>query len=339
MRKRETENTTKTVTLQDIADELGLSKSTVSRVLSGSGRISSETRQKVMECAENNGYKPNLLAKGLATSRSFNIGVLLPDDGAQSDIPFFHKCLAGITQEAAASGYDVLVIVSGSNNSDHLERVLNQNKADGVIITRLMENDTRIKLLKETSMPFIVIGSDSDRHVCHVDTDNEEACRKFTVKLIDRGCRRFLYLGGPSDITVNRARTRGFMRAMEETAVDGITWLSCLENRDVFDIEKNLMEASSLIPDCIICGDDVICSHTMNWLDKAELRVPEDVQVASFYNSSLLERYGTVHAIDVDAAKVGKAAAGCLLRLMSGDRVEERNWVSYSMIFRDPPID
>ena len=78
----------KSVTLKDIADELGFSKTTVSRVLSGTGRISEETRRLVLECATAHNYKPNSLAKGLATSKSFNIGVLLPGDGEQADIPF-----------------------------------------------------------------------------------------------------------------------------------------------------------------------------------------------------------------------------------------------------------
>ena len=327
----------KTVTLKDIADELGLSKTTVSRVLSGTGRISEETRQMVLECAKAHNYKPNMLAKGLATSKTFNIGVLLPKDGEQADIPFFHKCLAGITQEAAVHGYDALVLVTNGNSTEHLERILRQNKADGVIITRLMEGDSRLKLLEESAIPFVVIGSDTEPGIVQVDTDNEDACRKFTETLAGRGFKRFLFLCGPSDITVNKLRERGFRRAMKNYGLDEKSYRICSENRNMYDVEKNLMETVDFFPDCILCGDDVLCSYTMTWLDKAEILVPEDIMVASFYDSSLLERYGCVSAIQVDATKVGRTAVSVLMRMLSGEQVDAKNSVEYSFLFKDKP--
>ena len=325
----------KSVTLKDIADELGFSKTTVSRVLSGTGRISEETRRLVLECATAHNYKPNSLAKGLATSKSFNIGVLLPGDGEQADIPFFHKCLAGITQEAAIHGYDALVLVSSGNSSEHLERILRQNKADGVIITRLLEDDSRLRILRESTMPFVVIGSDTEPGVVQVDTDNEEACRKFTETLALRGFKRFLFLCGPMNITVNKLRERGFLSAMKNCGFDGNSYRICSENRNMYDIEKNLMETVDFFPDCIICGDDLLCSYTMTWLDKAEIQVPEDIMVASFYDSSLLERYGCVSAIQVDATKVGRTSVSVLMRMLAGEHVEDKNNVEYSFLLKD----
>ena len=332
LRNQDVNVSSKTVTLKDIADELGLSKTTVSRVLSGTGRISEETRRMVLECATAHNYKPNSLAKGLATSKSFNIGVLLPGDGEQADIPFFHKCLSGITQEAAAHGYDALVLVTSGNSSEHLERILRQNKADGVIITRLMENDSRLRLLKESTMPFVVIGSGTEPGVVQVDTDNEEACRKFTEQLANHGYKRFLFLCGSSDITVNKLRERGFRKAMKNCGFDENSFRICSENQDMNDIERNLMDTVDFFADCIICGDDVLCSYTMTWLEKAEIQVPEDIMVASFYNSSLLERFGSVSAIQIDADRVGRTAVSVLMRKLAGEDVPEKNSVSYSFV-------
>lgn len=335
LRNQSGDNFLKTITLKDIADELGISKSTVSRVLSGTGRISEETRKKVLDYAADHDYRPNLVAKGLATSRSYNIGVILPDENVYSDIPFFHRCLAGITREAASKGYDPLILVSEDNSTDHLERVLMQNKADGVIITRLMEDDSRIRLLKETSVPFIVIGSGTEDGVCQVDTDNEDASFSFTEQLIERGCRRLLLLCGPLDITVNRLRKAGFEKAVAKYSEKGVSCKICAENNVAEDVIRNLTENASFGADCMIFGDDVLCSHAMEWIEKNDLSLPDNVQIASLYNSSLLERYGCVHAVDADASAAGKAAAELLLKKLAGENVSDRNVIRYSLVFRD----
>ena len=335
LRRPDVHVSSKSVTLKDIADELGLSKTTVSRVLSGTGRISEETRRRVLECVESYDYKPNLVAKGLATSKSFNIGILLPSESEQSDIPFFHRCLSGITQEASAYGYDALVLVSSGNSAEHLERVLMQNKADGIVITRLMENDGRLKLLRASSMPFVVIGSGTEEGIVQVDTDNEEACCKFTELLVEKGFKKFLFVCGPEDITVNKFRKSGFLKAMKKNGLGEKSYSISTGNKQMYDVEKTLMESVSFLPDCIICGDDVLCSYTMNWLDKAEIQVPDDIMVASFYDSSLLERYGCVPAIQIDATKVGRTAVSVLMKMLAGEHVEDKNNVEYSFLLKD----
>ncbi|MCR4939935.1 MAG: LacI family transcriptional regulator [Treponemataceae bacterium] len=332
LRSSDKQSISKSVTLKDIADELGLSKTTVSRVLSGTGRISEETKNRVLECVKSYDYKPNLVAKGLATSKSFNIGVLLPGDDEQSDIPFFHKCLSGITQEAALHGYDALVMVSSGNSAEHLERVLRQNKADGIVITRLMEDDSRLKLLQNSALPFVVIGSGTADGIVQVDTDHENACCEFTELLIEKGFHKFLFLYGPEEITVNRFRKNGFLKALKKCGIEEASFRMSGNNRLLSDVEKSLMENVSFLPDCIICGDDVLCSYTLNWLDKAEIQVPEELMVASFYNSNLLDRFTKVPAVDVDADMEGRTSVSVLMSMLKGERVEEKTRVDYSFI-------
>ena len=88
-------------TIDDIAEELKISKTTVSRAISGKGRISEETRAKVMAYIEKAGYKPNAIARGLAKNRTYNIGFAVPGDYGLVDLPFFQNCLWGICTYAA----------------------------------------------------------------------------------------------------------------------------------------------------------------------------------------------------------------------------------------------
>lgn len=99
----------KKITIEDVAEALNVSKTTVSRAISGKGRVGSATKEKILAYIEENNYVPNAIAKGLAQSRTYNIGITVPDDFALMDLPFFQKCLMGVCEQAGHTDYDVLV--------------------------------------------------------------------------------------------------------------------------------------------------------------------------------------------------------------------------------------
>ncbi len=93
------EQLNKNLTIADIADALGVSKTTVSRAISGKGRISEATRERVKAYMKENNYKPNIIAQGLAQSRTYNIGVVMPSDYGIEDISYFQNCMVGIQEQ------------------------------------------------------------------------------------------------------------------------------------------------------------------------------------------------------------------------------------------------
>ena len=99
----------KNITIADIANALGVSKTTVSRAISGKGRIGNETKERVLAYIVEHNYKPNVIAQGLAKSRTYNIGVVMPGDYCLVDLPFFQNCLTGLHEIAASMGYDILL--------------------------------------------------------------------------------------------------------------------------------------------------------------------------------------------------------------------------------------
>ena len=96
------------ITIDDVAKALGISKTTVSRAISGKGRVGSDTRDKVMEFIEKHNYRPNVSAKALASQRTYNIGVVWPDDYNAVDLPFFQRCMIGMTEATSSVGVDIL---------------------------------------------------------------------------------------------------------------------------------------------------------------------------------------------------------------------------------------
>ena len=101
----------KKITMLDIANELNVSKTTVSRAISGRGRIGKETREKVLNYIGTLGYTPNNIARGLASSKTYNIGVIIPDNKDGGEAPFFKAALVGITEAAVRQDYDTVLVV------------------------------------------------------------------------------------------------------------------------------------------------------------------------------------------------------------------------------------
>ena len=126
------------LTIGDIAQELGVSKTTVSRAISGKGRIGEETRRKVLAYIEEHNYSPNVVAKGLAQNKTFNLGLVLPGDYNIVELPFFQKCMLGISRTASEAGYDVLISMVTSDNITQLQRAVTNRKIDGAILTRTL---------------------------------------------------------------------------------------------------------------------------------------------------------------------------------------------------------
>ena len=101
----------KNITIADVAEALGVSKTTVSRAISGKGRIGRETRERVLAYIEEHDYKPNVIAKGLAQSKTYNICVVMPGEYDVVDLTFFQECLFGIQEIAGSMEYDILLSI------------------------------------------------------------------------------------------------------------------------------------------------------------------------------------------------------------------------------------
>lgn len=183
---------TKAYTIDDIAKELGVSKTTVSRAISGKGRLSAETRARVQAFIEAHNYRPNAVAKSLAQSRTYNLGMVLPSN---IELSFFQECMAGICGVASRNDYDVLVSVVNGKDTSQLERVIDNHKVDGVIVSRSTVNAPEVELLKKKQVPFVVIGTTADPELITVDNDTRRACKELTALLLKKGLRRMTLLG------------------------------------------------------------------------------------------------------------------------------------------------
>jgi DNA-binding LacI/PurR family transcriptional regulator len=323
----------KNITISDVADALGVSKTTVSRAISGKGRIGEETRSRVMEYITEHEYTPNVIAKGLAQSKTFNLCVVMPGNYALVDLPFFQEAIIGIQEEAERMQYDILLCISKQEDMSSLERILSNRKVDGVLLLRTSVKDPQIELLLERRMPFVTVGSTEYEHVPQIDHDHESACRKLTALLLERRLERIALLGGNANFVVNQSRFRGFDKAYEQMGKNidpALIYWNLETDERIDDAVDSALENRA---DCILCMDDAICGQVLRRLRLEQKKVPEDVRVASFYNSSVLENnIPSITSLSFDARALGAAACSNLLAQIAGEDYEEKRLLSYEIV-------
>ena len=203
----------KPINITQIAQALGVSKTTVSRAISGNGRISAATRQRVLDYVKEHNYTPSMMARGLVKRCSYNISLVISTQFSDFELPFLRKVMRSVYQVAGDSDYDVLLTLVGENETRPVERLLDNRKIDGLILTRTLERDPLIPLLKARKVPFVVIGQPEDDQVLSVDHDQMGGCREMTSLLLMKGMKHIALLGGSMLYTVNQSRLEGFRQA------------------------------------------------------------------------------------------------------------------------------
>ncbi|MBQ9644382.1 MAG: LacI family DNA-binding transcriptional regulator [Lachnospiraceae bacterium] len=325
-----------TITIDDVAQALGVSKTTVSRTISGKGRISEGTRARVQEYIQEHNYKPNAVAQSLAAQRTFNLGLVCPIEYEIFNLTYFHRCMLGISEVAAENGYDILLSMVNGDDVTNLRRIVENHKVDGVILTRSLVDDMCMKYLKESGIPFVVIGTCPDPEVVQVDNDHLGACSELTSILIAKGCRKLLLAGGEKQNIISQTRAKGFREAFRRAR------LKAEESWIYYDTEirglipEILTRALQEHADGIICMDEKLAEAVLAQCREKEIRIPEDFKLASFYDSGFLAHsVPAVTAIDIDDTKLGFVAAQTLLKLIRGEPVQNQHLRNYQIILRE----
>ena len=323
------------MTIDDIARELGVSKTTISRAISGKGRISASTRKKVLDFCQECGYKPNMIARGLAESKTYNIGVVLPNDSDLNEIPFFQVCLLGIIEMATSYEYDVVVSTVGADDITKLVRLVENQKVDGFILTRTRIHDAQIEYLSKHNVPFVVVGTSESGGVIQIDNHHVEACREMTSMLIMQKLKHLSFIGNNSTHIVSRMRYQGFIEGCELNQITPRSDCIYLDCNTRLMVEQAVDDILHKRIDCIVCMDDKICSQVLLKLAIEHVKIPRDIRVASFYDSIFLASHNPpITALEFDVKALGNAACKVLIDTLSGVEVTQKTLLGYDIIFK-----
>ena len=324
------------ITIDDIARELGISKTTVSRAISGKGRVGFETKTRVREFIEKHNYKPNMMARALANQKTYNIGVVWPDDYNAVDLPFFQRCIIGISEITSSYGYDIIVSLITGDDISGLKRLIDNHKVDGIILTRTLINDKPAKFLKESGIPFVTVGSCDDPDIISVDNDNFSACKELTGILIAKGLKKLALIGGSTGHIITRTRYNGFLEAFAEAGVAADTSLVYLDVENISKVGNIVKELRKKDIDGVICMDDNLAGEVIARCRDEHIRIPEDLRLASFYNSSILESaVPSVTSLHFNDRNLGAVAAKTLLDLIDNGTAEKKMLSNYELVLKE----
>ena len=212
---------------------------------------------------------------------------------------------------------------------------MESNRVDGMLLTRALEDDRALQYLSQANFPTALTGTCRYDNIIQVDTDNEGAAEKMTTLLIGKGFRRFAFLVKDMSYNVDRKRHEGFCRALIKNGIsekDQLFYNGSIRMEFLDAIIENIISKKV---ECIICGDDEICTMVMSRLQAEGYRIPKDVAIASLYNSTNLDCYSpAVTAVSVAASQMGGTAVRQLIQRLRGENYEKKTMLDYDILFR-----
>ncbi len=273
------------ITIKDIAHQLNISISTVSRALRGLPEIHPDTRKAVLELAKDLDYQPNLLATSLVKSSTRTIGVIVPNTGYY----FFSSVIQGIEEAAAREGYSILLCQSNESYQREIVNVqdLSRGQVEGFIVSLSREtfHYEHFNRLIRKNIPLVIF----DRYADEIETskvivNNREAARQAVKHLIENGCQRVAYLAGPANMKISNERLAGYQDALQEAGLptDEHLVIHCDYTQENAIRNTNLLMALRFSPDGILAVSDRIAVASMYALRQQGVNVPQDVAVIGF---------------------------------------------------------
>lgn len=210
--------------LKRLSAHLGLSMTTVSRALNGYPEVSERTRSKVIAAADKFGYRPDPVARRLASGKAEAVGVVMPLPAGQFADPFFVELLAGIGERLHRVEIDLMVSAApaGPEEMRAYRRLVEGRRVDGLLVARTRRHDERIEYLLDRGIPFVTHGqTESDRPYSWFDMDNEQGFVVATERLMGFGHRRIALVNAPIEMNFAYLRWRGYERALSAFGLDG----------------------------------------------------------------------------------------------------------------------
>jgi LacI family transcriptional regulator len=274
-------------TIHDIARELKISASTVSRALNDNPRISLQTKEKIKAVADSLGYRPNTLASNLRNKKSNTIGIVVPLINRH----FFSSVISGAEDVAYKAGYTVVISQSNDLAAKEINIVQSMfsNRVDGLIISIAMQTDTfeHLKLFRKKHIPLVFF----DRAVPEIETDkivvdDFAGGYRVTQHLIDQGYKRIGHLAGPQNLMTYYNRKNGYMEALRKNGIpydESLVIINTLTSDEGVTAIQQLMDLPHP-PDAVFCGNDTTALSLMIYLRDKGIRIPEDIGIVGFSN-------------------------------------------------------
>lgn len=332
-----------TVTIKDIAKKVGVSPSTVSRVLNGNSRISEVTTKKIHEAMEELNYHPNSLARNFANGITYCIGLVIDaqDENTFANA-FFNRSVFAIEKVIQEHGYSLIITNDRRKQSKSMvENLMLEKKVDGLIMPSSSVRKELVEELNRVGFPFIVMGEPKSckNNADWVDIDNEQGSRIAVEHLIQQGYKRIALAIENCNTIFNQKRIAGYRSCLKEHGIE-ISNEYILEHGTDINTDNKRMEElvlGSKSPDAFLCGNNIIAFNVLRTLKNINMKVPEEIGIVTFDNYPIAEYTDPpLSVVDVDTYGLGIQVAKQLISKLQGNTKEFGNlYIPTKMIIRE----
>jgi LacI family transcriptional regulator len=309
------------VTIHDLARQLGVSASTVSRALQNHFSIGEETTKAVKKLAAELGYRPNTLAVSLRKQHSTNIGVIVP----RINRPFISSLVSGMEQAARESGYHVLISQSYEDHEIEIEnaKAFFNSRICGLLVSCAVKTTDYEHLLQftESGIPVVFVDRIPNLTDCfQVMIDNREATFKATEHLIQQGCRRIAHFGGLPSQVMYQQRRQGYKDALAKYGLpfdeNLLLTAAQLTAEEGFELAAHVLSLPNP-PDGIFAANDITAVSTIQYAKSRGIKIPEELAVIGFNDDpicSIIEP--NLSSVHQPAVEMGKLAVQQLFKIL-----------------------
>jgi DNA-binding LacI/PurR family transcriptional regulator len=315
------------VTIKDLARELGLSTSTISRALRDSHEISPDTKNRVIEHARKVNYHPNPIALSLRVGKTMNIGIIVSEIANS----FFAEVINGVESIAIERGYNVIIAQSRESAACELRdlKFLTSRSVDGLLISVSTETSdySLLRELHRRGLPLVFF----DRVVHEIDThkvtaDNYAGAFEATIHLIGKGYRRIALVTNASGLSITAERESGYRAALQQNGISVDPSLirycdpKCQMSSESIRIMDTLFDLPEK-PDAVLSTSDTLTIGCFRYLQMKGIRIPEEMAIIGYCNSELTGMFSPpLSVIRQPAFDMGEAATRLLLDMIESKR-------------------
>lgn len=326
-----------TITIYDVAREAKVSMATVSRVVNGNTNVKPATRKKVLEVIDRLDYRPNAVARGLASKKTTTVGVIIPDVTNM----YFSSLARGIDDVALMYKYNIILANSDSNSEREIQ-VLNtllSKQVDGIIFMGNEITDELREEFKRTKTPIVLAGSVDEANINpSVNIDYIAAVQEEVKNLIDRGNKRIAFICGPLSQAINsQYRLEGYKRALKSAGIP-------FDDKLVFETDNSYKSGLLLQPaltsmkiTAAMVSDDELAAGVMNGMQDADIKVPDEFEVVTSNGTKLTEIVRPkMSSITLPLYDIGAVSMRMLTKLMDNEELDDKNvLLPYGLMKRD----
>ncbi|WLR44204.1 catabolite control protein A [Bacillus carboniphilus] len=313
------------VTIYDVAREANVSMATVSRVVNGNPNVKPTTRKKVLDAIERLGYRPNAVARGLASKRTTTVGVIIPDISST----LYSELARGIEDIATMYKYNIILCNSDQNLEKelHLINTLLGKQVDGLVFMGGEITKDHIEEFNRSPVPIVLAAAiDESDQIPSVNIDYEQAAFDAVMFLINKGHNRIAFLTGPKNEPINGAKKlAGYKRALQESGIDFDEEL-LQEGDNTYDSGTEAFQSIKDLPNrptAIFVATDEMALGVIHGAQDSGYHVPTDIDVVGFDNTRLATMIRpTLTTVVQPTYDIGAVAMRLLTKLMNKETVE-----------------